>query len=239
MSSENLIDFAKVIKNLENAMSDKAPSKQQFWILVMNGSYNPVHVDHIRIMNAVKGHIEGKNLAVVVGAFLSTSADQYVAKKLGHQALIPNSHRYKMIQLAAKDSSFIDACGYGIASPRQTNAKLCAQFMEIVKTNVHTSSVSEDQIRVVEVNGADTVARSQSKKKKFHGHNSVVVGRAGSDVKAICRESPDIIFVECDFGASSTRVRNGEHGLLDESVRSYMEEMGLFKHTFMKGRKVC
>mmetsp|Transcript_6677 Transcript_6677/g.16338 ORF Transcript_6677/g.16338 Transcript_6677/m.16338 type:complete len:140 (-) Transcript_6677:469-888(-) len=55
--------------------------------LMLPGSFNPVHIDHINCLHLAQKELENNGITVVA-SFLQPSSDSYVARKLGaHQAM--------------------------------------------------------------------------------------------------------------------------------------------------------
>lgn len=70
-------------------------------VLVLPGSFNPVHSEHIRSLELARAHFEAEGISVV-GGFLQPSSDRYVANKCGLHAALPLQHRITACKLAAE-----------------------------------------------------------------------------------------------------------------------------------------
>ena len=68
--------YSKLRRNLEDA---RARGATKFIVLLSTGSYNPVHVQHVNMFDAVKENMEQQDPALaVVAGFMSPSHDYYV-----------------------------------------------------------------------------------------------------------------------------------------------------------------
>ena len=217
----NQPDLSKLLANIQN--------NKENWVLVMNGSYNPIHIHHTKALDLAKEQIEFENKNVCVAcAFLSTSGDNYVKKKLGSH-WIPNNHRYQMIKLATEYSSFQEALGSGIMSPFHT--------LKLVLNSIksHNKLGSNKNIKVFEVHGADTIIRCMGRGKKLF--TPMIILGWGDDTKKIkemmktnSNLNKYLILIDCDLDGSSSKIReNNELDLLNPTVKSYMENYSLIK----------
>lgn len=72
-------------------------------IILMGGSFNPIHIGHIESMEKAKEEVEKKGYQVVAG-YLAVSTDDWVVKKKGKEQSIPFEDRMKMCLLAVNDN---------------------------------------------------------------------------------------------------------------------------------------
>ncbi|KAG0229406.1 Nicotinamide/nicotinic acid mononucleotide adenylyltransferase 1 [Actinomortierella wolfii] len=78
-------------------------------VLLLTGSFCPVHLQHTEILEAAKREIEASGNSVVLGGFLSPSHDSYVGAKLWRESLVLNSdQRIALCQAQTRDSDWID-----------------------------------------------------------------------------------------------------------------------------------
>jgi len=137
-------------------------------IILLSGSFNPVHIGHIKALRAARARLE-KQGYVIGSAVLAPSSDAYVGLKLGVDAL-PLQERIalceKIIADDDDDNAWIRVCHYGIASPQETISRLRQQ--EAIPVHV----------KIFEVAGADFAAIA----KPWLDNNRpfVCVGRKGS-----------------------------------------------------------
>ncbi|KAF9979028.1 Nicotinamide/nicotinic acid mononucleotide adenylyltransferase 2 [Actinomortierella ambigua] len=78
-------------------------------VVLLTGSFCPVHLQHTEILEAAKREIEASGNSVVLGGFLSPSHDSYVGAKLWREALVLNSdQRIALCQAQTQGSDWID-----------------------------------------------------------------------------------------------------------------------------------
>uniref|UniRef100_A0A0N4ZTR3 Nicotinamide-nucleotide adenylyltransferase n=1 Tax=Parastrongyloides trichosuri TaxID=131310 RepID=A0A0N4ZTR3_PARTI len=71
-------------------------------ILLACGTYNPLTIGHLRMMESAKDNIERMTCGKVIHGFLSPVSDSY--KKKG---MIPSEHRIEMLRLGVKNSDWL------------------------------------------------------------------------------------------------------------------------------------
>merc|ERR1711879_319589 len=70
-------------------------------IVVLPGSFNPPHCEHVRSLELARQHLEQKGVTVVAG-FLQPSSDSYVTQKVGHASAIRLDDRITMCEIAGE-----------------------------------------------------------------------------------------------------------------------------------------
>lgn len=100
---------SKLLKNL-SLLKGQLPSKQPV-VLITAGSMNPVHQQHVGMLEIAQEELEKKhpNFKVVAG-YIALNSDEMVKKKLKDQAIEFN-HRAEMVRLATEDSKMFDFGG--------------------------------------------------------------------------------------------------------------------------------
>mmetsp|Transcript_29811 Transcript_29811/g.35150 ORF Transcript_29811/g.35150 Transcript_29811/m.35150 type:complete len:380 (+) Transcript_29811:310-1449(+) len=94
-------------KNNETAEVADTPSpspfspSSSFAVLVLPGSFNPVHKGHLECLEIAKAHLQAQGVSVI-GGFLQPSSDSYVSQKLGAEAMSFNE-RVEVCFLAIKE----------------------------------------------------------------------------------------------------------------------------------------
>lgn len=164
-------------------------------ILVCNGSFNPVHLDHVEMMITAKQELKKQGYNVV-RAYMTTSSDKYVKKKL-KGAAISHKHRVNMLNIATKDIDWLHVKGYGLMCEQQVAEKI-GEF---------------ETAPVYIVMGSDTLNRMKWMINAIP--NLVVIQRDGD------KHIDGVLNVSCDLVASSTKVRDGDLSLLDPKVKQY------------------
>lgn len=92
-------------KWLDAVNTARGRSATRFAVLVLPGSFSPVHTQHLRLMDAARVAIEAEG-GFVAGGFLVLSDDAYVSGKLGGTAW-PLATRLRWCRLATADSDWI------------------------------------------------------------------------------------------------------------------------------------
>jgi len=95
--------LAKITQHVKKNMSQENPKKMA--ILISTGSYNPLHLMHVHMLEVAKKHLEKADYCVV-GGYISPSHDFHVMLKLGDEG-IKAKDRCNMIELALQDSDWI------------------------------------------------------------------------------------------------------------------------------------
>eukprot|EP01080_Neovahlkampfia_damariscottae_P005639 gene5639-9455_t len=193
-------------------------------ILVLGGSFNPVHTMHIHSFNVVKKHLESLGNEKVVGGFLIPSANSHVQIKLNEDA-IELKHRNKMIELAIKSSDWI--INYPVG---EVNSFKAAYFIAEQLKKKFPTELKDLNYKMI--CGADFAFRCS-----LYTHSDVVaLGREEYTKELLnCKESfhKDFIFLEHEEmkDISSTLVRkklknNEEIGesILDKDVTKYLKK---------------
>lgn len=192
-------DFTKLTNNIKifRNSSAKIPI-----VLVLSGSFNPIHIMHVEMLEFVKLKLDISN-SMIVGGFIAPSSDAYVKKKLGKYA-ISLKDRCKMVDLATQASSWITSCGYGQMSSSFTKSLLASDIKKLCPN-----------IIVKEVCGADYIINLGFWKRPI-----ICVGRNMNDentTKKIldkkAEHHKDFVFLENDMdieykSISSTKIRN-------------------------------
>src|SRR5215470_5225420 len=96
--------------------SGSARANRRAGFLVLSGSFNPVHTQHVRILEEARRHFERAGWLVIAG-FLAPSSDEYVWSKLGPNALDLQDRR-TLCELAVLESDWLGVCGRAELSSR-------------------------------------------------------------------------------------------------------------------------
>lgn len=102
--------FDKVRNNLRKASRDKNPIGKTA-ILLTTGGFSPIHNGHIDMMETAKAKIEAEGYTVI-GGFFAPGHDSYVSQKYNGTAAIPAVHRCAMVELATRDSDWLELDPY-------------------------------------------------------------------------------------------------------------------------------
>lgn len=86
--------------------TSEARQAERLAFLVLPGSFNPVHTQHLRALEIAR-HVMLSSGWHVIGGFLAPSDDRYVSSKIGGNAW-PFSQRLELCRLATDDSPWVD-----------------------------------------------------------------------------------------------------------------------------------
>ena len=170
-SSTNLLPLVDVPGNKVAAILTKLPPLQQGHqrqrrglILCLNGSFNPVHNEHLSMLDSARAHLEQQGL-LVVGGFLSPSSEGYVNMKKGEDAL-PLALRAHLCALATSESEWISATKLGICSGREAADTILSHLTTPMAGNKASTSILPlmkekgiGRLATVQVMGLDTLVR--------------------------------------------------------------------------------
>ncbi len=80
-------------------------------VLLLNGSFNPIHINHVRMLELVRDFIGRESGTAsdwqVLGAYLNVTNDRNLCRKLEPKEFCPAKHRVAMARLSVKDSDWI------------------------------------------------------------------------------------------------------------------------------------
>jgi hypothetical protein len=130
----------------------RACSGKELAFVILSGSFNPVHTQHIRALDLTRKYIENRGWTVV-GGFLAPSSDTYVQGKLGRKALALR-RRIALCELAIEGLDWVSVCSKGEVSSntvcRGVRSELEHYCFDILNGRRLTG---------VEIMGSDTVVR--------------------------------------------------------------------------------
>jgi hypothetical protein len=140
------------IATVRRQIRARGGGKQALSFLIMSGSFDPVHTQHIRAFNIVRKRIERTGRAVV-GGFLAPSTDDYVQVKIGERHLTLKQ-RLELCELAIKGTSWLSVCRKAEFS---SNVACHGIRHELEQ---HCSDLLDARpLKGVEIMGSDTVMR--------------------------------------------------------------------------------
>src|SRR5438067_18186 len=105
---DEAVPVGKISSLLESFHKKEPP---RLGVLVMSGSFSPVHTQHIRAMEAVRIALQRQGW-IIAGGFLAPSHDQYVQAK-GSTVTFSFSRRTEFCRLATRQSDWLDVCSLG------------------------------------------------------------------------------------------------------------------------------
>lgn len=99
---------------------------QQKYVLVSSGTYSPIHLLHLGILECAKSFLESKDMTVVGGylvpgckSFIVLSnplGAKYAKKKLGEEA-ISVTDRVALTKIACDTTDWLDVCDWDATMP--------------------------------------------------------------------------------------------------------------------------
>jgi len=199
------LPLQKISNNLSKLSS--SPNNPKLAVIMLSGSFNPIHCDHIGVLTKAKNHLESKQYGYhVLAGFLAPSSNGYVVSKLKDEA-IPLQYRNLMIQFLTLDSEWMEVLPWGLASSYQTNKLIEMQLQE------HFQGTD---IKCFELCGADHAAKyslwNYYTPANYNAGNMICVGRSPHTdlVKeglklVICDQF--ILVEDCAGEVSSTLIR--------------------------------
>jgi len=96
--------FQKVADNLAKIGST---TLAKLAVLVTTGGMAPIHNGHIAMMEEARRRLQSQGV-IVLGGFFAPGHDSYVGQKYGGTAAISAAHRCAMVELAVKDSDWLE-----------------------------------------------------------------------------------------------------------------------------------
>jgi nicotinic acid mononucleotide adenylyltransferase len=132
----------------------RLPHKEQdrLGVLVMSGSFNPVHTQHIRALESARTAMERAGF-VVAGGFLAPSSDGYTDRKV-QMGSLSVSERTELCGLATKDSDWLGVFSYGEFSTYRACAQICREIERQCAAHLEGRLITG-----IEVLGSDTLIR--------------------------------------------------------------------------------
>jgi len=229
--TEDDYEDERILKKFWNRFQSERKKNSIF--LMLGGSFNPVHNEHIQILEIAKRHCERHLGKVVVAGFLGVSSKDHVTGKCGSRGAITLKHRNAMCELAVANSDWISVCPFGWASPE----KIAERLQDAIKRlNSHVGEVP-----FLNVIGSDIFGDvPNSYRRQYHTirENSICVSRDNSrvfeEIKRLGNNLETFYFAEgsTSNSTSSTRVRrlmkskdwDGLKRFLDANVLEYLKE---------------
>jgi hypothetical protein len=109
-NEDRFCDWSSILK-VQQHLSQDAYGSNKLAFLVLSGSFNPVHTQHIRMLILTRQYLELFGWTVV-GGFLAPSEDHYVQQKFLAEAL-PLQQRTALCSLAIKEYDWMNVCVKG------------------------------------------------------------------------------------------------------------------------------
>ncbi|CAF3562726.1 unnamed protein product [Rotaria socialis] len=128
-------------------------------VLLLNGCFNPIHNNHIDLLELTREHLNSLDIYHVTGGYVSPTHDAGIERKL---SVLPTTwqHRLEMCRLAVEDSSWIMVDGWQIAQEKNQGAQQAKQHLNDFLRKSYPS------IEVVSICGGDALPKLKSLFKK-------------------------------------------------------------------------
>jgi nicotinic acid mononucleotide adenylyltransferase len=120
--------------------------------VTLSGSFNPVHIQHIRLLEAACAALQRSGWAVTAG-FLSPSSDDYLKGKLS-TGILSFERRKQLCVLATKTSEWLSVCPWGEFS----SYRVCTRLREELEREC-AQILRGRSLTGVEVMGSDAAIR--------------------------------------------------------------------------------
>ncbi len=148
---ETMIDTKKLLLPLSDTKKNI--------ILLLNGCFNPIHNNHIRLLELAREHLNSLDLYHVVGGYISPTHDAGIERKL---STLPTTwqNRLEMCRLAVHDSSWIMVDEWQISQEKNHGAQHSKQHLSDFLRKSYPS------IEIVSICGGDALPKLKSTFKK-------------------------------------------------------------------------
>jgi len=207
--------------------------KKNSIFLMLGGSFNPVHNEHIQILEIAKRHCERHLGKVVVAGFLGVSSKDHVTGKCGSRGAITLKHRNAMCELAVANSDWISVCPFGWASPER--------IAERLQDAIKRQNWRVGEVPFLNVLGSDIFGDvPNSYRRQYHTIREDIIcvsrdnSRVFEEIKKLGNNLETFYFAEgsTSSSTSSTQVRrlmkrkdwDGLKRFLDANVLQYLKQ---------------
>eukprot|EP00298_Acanthocystis_sp_HF-20_P013924 c20563_g1_i1.p1 GENE.c20563_g1_i1~~c20563_g1_i1.p1 ORF type:complete len:242 (-),score=71.99 c20563_g1_i1:45-770(-) len=150
------------LQKLEKGKSGRIPI-----CIVLGGSFNPIHSEHIESFELARKYLRSYNYEVV-GGFLGISSTSHVVGKVGAAATIKLKHRVESCDLACENSDIVVSVPWGWASA----SSIAAEIKDILEQRLNVNML------IFNMCGSDLILR---------------YGRWGRSLPMICIARPPYI----------------------------------------------
>ncbi len=148
---QNMIDTSKLLLPLSETKKNI--------VLLLNGCFNPIHNNHIRLLELAREHLNSLNNYHIIGGYISPTHDAGIQRKLS-VLLTTWQDRLEMCRLAVHDSSWIMIDDWQIAQEKNHGAQQSKQRLNNFLHNHYPS------IEIISICGGDALPKLKSTLKK-------------------------------------------------------------------------
>jgi len=128
-------------------------------VLLLNGCFNPIHENHLRLLELSRKHLESLDIYQVVGGYLSPSHDASIERKISTTFLTWRD-RLEMCRLAVGNSSWILIDDWQISQEKNPGAQQAKQRLNDILRRRDSS------IEIISICGGDALPKLKSTFKK-------------------------------------------------------------------------
>jgi len=128
-------------------------------VLLLNGCFNPIHNNHIRLLELAREHLNSLNIYHIIGGYISPTHDVGIQRKLSVLHLTWQN-RLEMCRLAVHDSSWIMVDEWQISQEKNHGAQRSKQHLNDFLRKLYPS------IEIVSICGGDALPKLKSTFKK-------------------------------------------------------------------------
>lgn len=128
-------------------------------ILLLNGCFNPIHNNHIRLLEIAREYLNSLNIYHVIGGYISPTHDAGIERKIFH-IYATWQQRLEMCQLAIQDSSWIMVDHWQISGEKNPGAQQSKKHLENSLQKLYPS------IELISICGGDALPKLKSAYKK-------------------------------------------------------------------------
>ncbi|CAF3612478.1 unnamed protein product [Adineta steineri] len=128
-------------------------------VLLLNGCFNPIHNNHIRLLELAREHCDSLNQYHVVGGYISPAHDACIQRKVS-TCYATWQNRLEMCHLAVQDSSWIMIDGWQISQEKNPGGQQSKQHLgDFLRKSYPT-------IEIISICGGDALPKFKSTFKK-------------------------------------------------------------------------
>lgn len=128
-------------------------------VLLLNGCFNPIHNNHIRLLELAREHLDSLGTYHIVGGYVSPTHDAGIIRKVGTPPTTWQ-HRLEMCRLAVEDTTWIMIDGWQIAQEKNHGAQVSKQHLCDFLRKSYPS------IEIVSICGGDALPKLKATIKK-------------------------------------------------------------------------
>lgn len=189
----NFLRTEKIEENIKRLNKD-----EKGIVLILGGSFNPVHSMHLKTFEVVKNYLETYKNLKVIGGYLIPSSDDYMKGKLKNEAYSLYD-RNQMIEISIQDSNWIENFPHGYSSAKKASSEIEKYLKDKFKLNIETKQIC----------GADFAVKYSS----WNRDNPYIILSRGKDTdiveKNLTKNSKHILIKSNELkDISSSLIRN-------------------------------